>query len=103
MGDRLVVDAGLQGTDENVGGIRAESELLRTLVAPEVERHRFADDLGHRHAATRSPSHQLLVSRLGKAQIGGPERRHRDITVLQYCVKDQEGARNRLGLPPALW
>jgi urease accessory protein UreE len=81
VGDRLVIDAGEEGTDESVGGVRSESELLRTLVAPEVERHRLAHDLGHRHAPARSPAHQLLVGRLGKAQVGGPVGRHRGIMI----------------------
>ena len=81
MGDRLVVDAGAQGTDQSVGGIRSESELLRTLIAPKVERHRFANDLGHRDSAARSPTHQLLVGRLGKPQVGGPVCRHRGMTI----------------------
>ncbi len=81
MGDRLVVDAGEQGTDECVGRIRPESELAGTLVAPEIERDRFANDLGHRNAAARSPTHQLLVGRRGKTKVGGPVCRHRDITI----------------------
>lgn len=84
MGDRLVIDAGKQGTDESVGGIRSENELLRTLVAPEVKRYRLAHDLGHRHAAARSPTHQLFVGRLGKAQVGGSVGRHRDIPIPRY-------------------
>ena len=81
MGDRFVVDAGEQGTDESVGRIRPESDFLGILVAPKVERDRFANDLGHRDAAARSPTHQLFVGRLGKAKIGGPVGRHRGMTI----------------------
>ena len=81
MGNRLVVDAGEQGTDESVGRIRPESELPGTLVAPKVDRDRFANDLGHRDAAARSPTHQLLVSGLGKAEIRRSISRHCGLTI----------------------
>lgn len=81
MGDRLVVDAGEQGTDQRVGGVRSEGELAGALVAPQVERDRLANHFGHRNAAARSPTHQLLVGRLGKAKIGGPIARHRGMTI----------------------
>jgi hypothetical protein len=88
VGDRLVVDAGMQGTDESIGRVPSEDELLRILVAPEVERDRLAHDLGHRHAAARSPAHELLVGRLGKAQVGRPKSRHRNTTIQRYRVRN---------------
>jgi len=64
---RLVVDTGDLGTDQGVGGVRAEGELPGARVAPQVERDRLANHFGHRHAAARSPARELLVGRLGKA------------------------------------
>jgi hypothetical protein len=80
--DRFVRDPGLEPTDPGIGWVGADRQIHSAFGAAEVEGHGLADDLRHRHTASRGAPQKLLVRRGGEAQIRGAVGRHRGITIL---------------------